>query len=87
MSGSVEFHPLVPERWLDLEKLFGKHGAVGGGWCMWWKQMRAEFSRLHGEPNRLAFKAIVDSNDFYEEKVAPDSRELVLEIQHRAAEQ
>jgi len=61
LSGSVEFQPLVPERWLDLEKLFGKHGAVGGCWCMWWKQTRAEFSRLHGEPNRLAFKAIVDS--------------------------
>lgn len=28
---------------------------------MWWKQTRAEFSRQHGEPNRVAFKAIVDS--------------------------
>jgi GNAT superfamily N-acetyltransferase len=61
LSGSVEFHPLVPERWLDLEKLFGKHGASGGCWCMWWRQTRSEFSRQHGEPNRLAFKAVVDS--------------------------
>jgi GNAT superfamily N-acetyltransferase len=61
LSGSAEFHPLVPERWLDLEKLFGKHGASGGCWCMWWRQTRAEFSRKHGEPNRLAFKAIVES--------------------------
>jgi GNAT superfamily N-acetyltransferase len=28
---------------------------------MWWKQTRAEFARLHGDPNRKALKAIVDS--------------------------
>jgi GNAT superfamily N-acetyltransferase len=28
---------------------------------MWWRQTRAEFNRQHGEPNRLAFKAIVES--------------------------
>jgi GNAT superfamily N-acetyltransferase len=60
-SKSMEFHPLIPERWNDLEKLFGKHGAAGGCWCMWWRQTRAEFSRQHGESNRTAFKAIVES--------------------------
>jgi hypothetical protein len=60
-SESIEFQPLISERWDDLEKLFGKHGASGGCWCMWWRQTRAEFSRQHGESNRLAFKAIVES--------------------------
>ncbi len=60
-SRSREFHPLIPERWTELEKLFGKHGAAGGCWCMWWRQTRAEFSGQHGEPNRIAFKAIVES--------------------------
>jgi GNAT superfamily N-acetyltransferase len=60
-SGCDGFHPLNPERWTDLEKLFGKRGATGGCWCMWWRQTRAEFSRMHGEPNRMAFKAIVES--------------------------
>ena len=60
-SKSLEFYPLIPERWVDLEKLFGKHGAAGGCWCMWWRQTRAEFSRQHGESNRKAFKAIVES--------------------------
>jgi GNAT superfamily N-acetyltransferase len=60
-SESLEFHPLTPERWGELEKLFGKRGASGGCWCMWWKQTRAEFDRQRGEPNRLAFKAIVES--------------------------
>jgi GNAT superfamily N-acetyltransferase len=57
---SLEFHPLVPERWDDLEELFG-NGACGGCWCMWWRQTRAEFNRQHGEPNRTAFKAMVES--------------------------
>jgi hypothetical protein len=58
---SIEFHPLTPERWNDLETLFGKHGAAGGCWCMWWRQTRADFNRQHGEANRIAFKAIVES--------------------------
>jgi GNAT superfamily N-acetyltransferase len=58
---SLEFRPVTPERWNDLETLFGKHGACGGCWCMWWRQTRAEFNRQHGEPNRMALKAIVES--------------------------
>jgi GNAT superfamily N-acetyltransferase len=58
---SLEFHPLTARRWDELERLFGKHGATGGCWCMWWRQTRAEFSRQHGEPNRIAFKTIVES--------------------------
>jgi GNAT superfamily N-acetyltransferase len=61
MEKHFTFHPLTPERWTDLEKLFGEHGASGGCWCMWWRQTRTEFNRLHGESNRLAFKSIVES--------------------------
>jgi GNAT superfamily N-acetyltransferase len=57
----IEFRPLVPGDWNNLEQLFGKRGASGGCWCMWWKQTQAEFDRLHGEPNRLAFKSLVES--------------------------
>lgn len=58
---SLEFHPLIPERWNELERLFGKHGASGGCWCMWWRQTRAEFNRQRGEPNRIAFRTIIES--------------------------
>lgn len=61
LSKSLEFHPLIPERWNELERLFGKHGAAGGCWCMWWRQTRAEFNRQRGEPNRVAFRTIVES--------------------------
>ena len=33
----LDFRPLTPDRWKDLEALFGKHGATGGCWCMWWR--------------------------------------------------
>ena len=58
---SLEFHSLTPERWGDLEKLFGQHGACGGCWCMWWRLPRSEFMRNRGERNKEAFKNIVDS--------------------------
>lgn len=57
----LEFHPLTPERWADLEKLFGQHGASGGCWCMWWRLTRSEFMRQRGEKNKKALKSIVDS--------------------------
>lgn len=60
---ALEFHPLTPDRWPDLETLFGKRGACGGCWCMWWKLTRAEFTRQAGEGNRTAFKSIVDAGE------------------------
>jgi GNAT superfamily N-acetyltransferase len=59
----LEYHPVTPERWGDLERLFGKHGADGGCWCMWWRLTRPQFAKQVGEKNRLALKAIVDSGE------------------------
>ena len=58
---NLEFYPLNGERWVDFEKLFGKSGACGGCWCMWWRLTRSEFERQKGEGNRKAIKRIVDS--------------------------
>ncbi len=55
----LTFHPLVPERWADLERLFGERGACGGCWCMWWRLPRSEFTRRKGEGNRRALRRIV----------------------------
>lgn len=57
----LEFYPLTPERWPDLEKLFGEHGAGGGCWCMWWRLTRSQFWQQRGQKNKEALKAIVDS--------------------------
>jgi GNAT superfamily N-acetyltransferase len=55
------FQPLTSDRWTDFEALFGKRGAYGGCWCMWWRCTRREFEQQQGEGNRLAMKALVDS--------------------------
>ncbi|HJX02513.1 MAG TPA: GNAT family N-acetyltransferase [Candidatus Bathyarchaeia archaeon] len=58
----LDFHPLTRERWPDLEILFGKRGACGGCWCMYWRLKRSQFLAQKGEGNRNALKEIVDSN-------------------------
>jgi GNAT superfamily N-acetyltransferase len=53
------FHPLNSERWEDFERLFGDHGAVGGCWCMWFRQKRSDFEAHRGEGNHQSMRAIV----------------------------
>ena len=57
-SPSFEFRPLTPGLWPDLERLFGPRGACAGCWCMWPRLTTTE-GKVTGEPNRLAFRAIV----------------------------
>jgi GNAT superfamily N-acetyltransferase len=57
----IEVVPLTPERWPDLEALFGPRGAVGGCWCMWWRLPSSAWDANKGEPNRLALKALAES--------------------------
>lgn len=59
----LEFHPLTPDRWKDLENLFGERGACGGCWCMWWRLPRSQFERQKGNKNKLALKKIVSSGE------------------------
>ena len=58
-SPSIEFHPVTPDRWDDLEALFGARGACGGCWCMWWRLPRKTFDAGKGAGNRAAFRDIV----------------------------
>jgi GNAT superfamily N-acetyltransferase len=55
------FHPLTPERWPDLETLFGERGACGGCWCMAWRLGHAEWKAGKGGRNRRAFQELVTS--------------------------
>jgi hypothetical protein len=59
----LEVHPLTPERWPDLEALFGVRGACGGCWCMHWFLKRAEYEAQKGEGNRAALRAKVESGE------------------------
>ena len=63
LPARLAFHPLTPERWPDLEALFGQRGACGGCWCMWWRLTRAEFEKKKGQANRRAFRKIVGAGE------------------------
>lgn len=55
----VEIRAATPERWDDLERLFGPSGAYAGCWCMFWRLERSKFKHQKGEGNRQALKDMV----------------------------
>ena len=59
----LTIHPLTIDRWPDFERLFGKQGACGGCWCMWWRLPRKKFEEQKGDGNRRAMKRIVRSGE------------------------
>ena len=60
---TLDIHPVTPDRWDDLERLFGPRGAYSGCWCMYFRQSAREFSDCAGEPNRQALRGIVERGD------------------------
>lgn len=57
----LSFHPATPDRWKEIEKLFGARGACAGCWCMYWKQTASEFRRMAGAGNKRAFHRIISN--------------------------
>ncbi len=65
-TSNFEIHPLTPDRWDDLETLFGPRGAYGGCWCMFWRVSRAQFGEQcahDGAGNKAAFQKVVARGD------------------------
>ncbi|HWB20087.1 MAG TPA: GNAT family N-acetyltransferase [Phycisphaerales bacterium] len=60
---NLKFLPATPDRWPDVEKLFGERGACGGCWCMTWRIPRPEFNKGKGEANRKSFRAIIRNGE------------------------
>jgi hypothetical protein len=56
-------HPVTPERWSDLERLFGEHGAYSGCWCMFWRVRRRDFQKIRGEGARAGLHELVNRNE------------------------
>jgi len=61
MNLELTFKPLTPDRFADLETLFGFHGAASGCWCMWWRLPAKEFAAGAGEENHKAFRRLVET--------------------------
>ncbi|HET9940368.1 MAG TPA: GNAT family N-acetyltransferase [Candidatus Eisenbacteria bacterium] len=62
-TAAIRVAPATPDRWDDLEQLFGPRGACAGCWCMWWRLRRSEWSQGKGEGNRRALRALVRSGE------------------------
>lgn len=59
--GALSIHPLTPDRWDDLEDLFGpQRGATSGCWCMSVRVRGAEFKAMTREERKAAFRAAVE---------------------------
>lgn len=58
---NVEVFPATPDRWADVEELFGARGACGGCWCMAWRLSASAFEAGKGAPNHDALRALVQS--------------------------
>jgi GNAT superfamily N-acetyltransferase len=63
MASGIRVEPARAERWDDLERLFGEHGACGGCWCMWYRLPRAEYERGKGAKNRNALRRLVGTGE------------------------
>jgi GNAT superfamily N-acetyltransferase len=59
----IAVQPAIPERWKDLEKLFGERGACAGCWCMYWRLPRKKYEEGKGAANKRALKKVVMSGD------------------------
>lgn len=57
------FHPVTPDRWDDVEVLFGSQGAVGGCWCMHWRLLNADYVAQKGDRNHQSMREIVVSGE------------------------
>lgn len=57
----LTIQPVTPERWGDMETVFGPRGGTGGCWCMYWRLRHSEFEAQKGEPNKQLMKGIVES--------------------------
>ena len=68
-SPSVEFHPVTPERWPDLDRLFSASAGESLGnpsrcWCMEWRLPSHEIWRKEaGKANRHGMRSLVESGD------------------------
>jgi len=57
-NGTLTFHPLTPERWPDVERLFGPNGACGGCWCMFWRMRGPDYRKSAMPEKKRAFKEV-----------------------------
>lgn len=58
----IEFKLLSSDYWQDFEELFGKNGADGGCWCMFFRLTSKQFSANGNSGNKKEMKLLVDND-------------------------
>jgi hypothetical protein len=59
-ASALDIVPLTPDRWRDLETLFGPdRGANSGCWCMWWRLTRPAWRQMPKAERKARFRKIV----------------------------
>lgn len=58
-NSTPRIEPVTPERWPDVERLFGARGACGGCWCMAWRLSSKEFDAGKGPKHKASLKKLV----------------------------
>jgi ribosomal protein S18 acetylase RimI-like enzyme len=59
-AGDLVIVPATPERWRDLEKLFGPdRGANSGCWCMWWRLTREAWRQMSKAERKARLRKVV----------------------------
>ena len=58
---------LTRDDWPILERLFGRNGACGGCWCMWWRVAKGgkTWEQVKGQRNRQAFRRLVTKGNIH----------------------
>jgi len=60
-TSTLTFHPATPDRWTDLEALFGLSGGDAGCWCMFWRKTNSDLANTTSDDNRAMLKDQIDS--------------------------
>ncbi len=55
--------PLTKETWQAFETLFGKNGACGGCWCMYWHLKHSDFYNQHGDATHELMRQRVERGE------------------------
>lgn len=53
--------PLTPDRWSDLETVFGASGGYCGCWCMYWREPRKDYEGPARKEMKARFKRRVSN--------------------------
>lgn len=59
MERRLDIRPVDPQRWEDLETLFGPNGAYANCWCTWFLLSGKEWSATDGEQRRDVIRSQV----------------------------